>query len=84
MDAAIVRIMKMRRNLSHNLLVSECLGQLRFDIRVSSPLIHALSLVSVSALPMQPSDLKKRIESLIDRDYIRRSQEASSVYEYIA
>jgi len=63
-DAAIVRIMKMRRTLPHNLLVSECLAQLRFHVR--------------------PSDLKKRIESLIDRDYIRRSKENSSIYEYIA
>lgn len=62
-DAAIVRIMKMRRSLPHNLLLSECLGQLRFHIR--------------------PADLKKRIESLIDRDYIRRSKENSSIYEYI-
>lgn len=63
-DAAIVRIMKMRRSLPHNLLLSECLGQLRFHIK--------------------PADLKKRIESLIDRDYIRRSKENSSIYEYIA
>lgn len=63
-DAAIVRIMKMRRTLPHNLMVSECLAQLRFDVR--------------------QSDLKKRIESLMDRDYIRRSKENSSVYEYIA
>lgn len=33
-DAAIVRIMKMRRSLPHNLLLSECLGQLRFHIKV--------------------------------------------------
>ena len=33
---------------------------------------------------MQPSDLKKRIESLIDRDYIRRSKDNSSIYDYIA
>ena len=35
-------------------------------------------------IPLQPSDLKKRIESLIDRDYMRRSAENSSIYEYIA
>ena len=33
-DAAIVRIMKMRRTLPHNLLVSECISQLRFHVRV--------------------------------------------------
>ena len=35
-------------------------------------------------IPVQPSDLKKRIESLIDRDYIRRSKDNSSIYDYIA
>ena len=35
-------------------------------------------------LHVQPSDLKKRIESLIDRDYIRRSKDNSSIYDYIA
>ena len=35
-DAAIVRIMKMRRTLPHNLMVSECLAQLRFDVRVGN------------------------------------------------
>ena len=47
-----------------------------------SPLPH-LSSLSVSVC-VQPSDLKKRIESLIDRDYIRRSKDNSSIYDYIA
>ena len=38
----------------------------------------------MSSLLVQPSDLKKRIESLIDRDYIRRSKDNSSIYDYIA
>ena len=46
-DAAIVRIMKMRKTLSHTLLLNELYTQLRF--------------------PVKPADLKKRIESLIDR-----------------
>lgn len=36
-DAAIVRIMKTRRSLPHNVLVSECLQHLRFDIKVNWP-----------------------------------------------
>uniref|UniRef100_A0AAV2MKN4 Cullin-4B n=1 Tax=Knipowitschia caucasica TaxID=637954 RepID=A0AAV2MKN4_KNICA len=51
-DAAIVRIMKMRKTLSHNLLMSEVYNQLKF--------------------PVKPADLKKRIESLIDRDYMEQ------------
>ena len=45
--------------------------------------INSLSVCCIS-VPVQPSDLKKRIESLIDRDYIRRSKDNSSIYDYIA
>ncbi|XP_062907313.1 cullin-4A-like isoform X3 [Mobula hypostoma] len=63
-DAAIVRIMKMRRTLSHNLLVSELYDQLKF--------------------PVKPGDLKKRIESLIDRDYMERNRDNANQYHYVA
>ena len=46
-DAAIVRIMKMRKSLHHTPLITELYNQLKF--------------------PVKPPDLKKRIESLIDR-----------------
>ena len=46
--------MKTRKSLSHKLLVSELLTQLKF--------------------PMKQSDLKKRIESLIDREYLERDR----------
>jgi len=52
-DAAIVRIMKLRKNLSHKLLISELTTQLRFSFKTS--------------------DVKKRIESLIEREYMDRS-----------
>jgi len=32
----------------------------------------------------QPVDLKKRIESLIDRDYMARDKECSKFYNYVA
>lgn len=35
-------------------------------------------------LPFQPADLKKRIESLIDRDYMERDKENSNQYNYVA
>ncbi|KAI5712815.1 hypothetical protein M8J75_011392 [Diaphorina citri] len=63
-DAAIVRIMKMRKTLSHNLLLSELFNQLKF--------------------PVKPADLKKRIESLIDRDYMERDKDKANSYNYMA
>jgi cullin-4 len=63
-DAAIVRIMKARKNLSHNLLMSELMTQLQF--------------------PARPADLKKRIESLIEREYLARDADDGSKYSYLA
>ena len=63
-DAAIVRVMKARRTLTHSLLVSELYQQLSF--------------------PIKPPDIKKRIESLIDREYLERDPNSSSVYKYLA
>lgn len=63
-DAAIVRVMKMRKALSHPLLISELYNQLKF--------------------PVKPADLKKRIESLIDRDYMERDKDNPNQYNYVA
>ena len=64
LQAAIVRIMKSRKTLSHTLLISEIYSQLRF--------------------PIKPSDLKKRIESLIDREYLERDASNAQIYNYLA
>ncbi|KAM7301695.1 cullin-4A [Ixodes scapularis] len=63
-DAAVVRIMKMRKTLTHNLLITELYDQLKF--------------------PVKPTDLKKRIESLIDRDYLERDKDNPNQYHYVA
>uniref|UniRef100_A0A158Q724 Cullin-4 n=1 Tax=Elaeophora elaphi TaxID=1147741 RepID=A0A158Q724_9BILA len=57
-DAAIVRVMKTRKSLAHQLLISELFNQLRF--------------------PVKPVDLKKRIESLIEREYMCRDKDDSN------
>lgn len=63
-DAAIVRIMKTRKTLSHQLLISEIFNQIEF--------------------PAKPTDLKKRIESLIDREYLERDRSNAQIYNYLA
>lgn len=63
-DAAIVRIMKTRKNLAHTLLMSELFSQVKF--------------------PATAVDLKKRIESLIERDYLERDPNKPGDYRYLA
>lgn len=63
-DAAIVRTMKARKQLSHKLLVNEVMTQLKFTIRAT--------------------DLKKRIENLIEREYLARAADSMEVYNYLA
>lgn len=63
-DACLVRIMKSRKQLSHSLLISEAITQLKF--------------------PVEVSDIKQRISSLLEREYIERDKDNSSTYNYLA
>lgn len=64
-EAAIVRIMKARKTLQHQQLLSEVLAQLAF-------------------FNPNPRVVKKRIEALIDREYLERSADNPHVYNYLA
>lgn len=64
-EAAIVRIMKARKTLQHQQLISEVLSQLAFfkpNLKV----------------------IKRRIEALIDRDYLERDPDQANTYRYLA
>ena len=77
--------MKMRKTLSHNLLLTELYNQLKFPVK---PPGGALLRTDLIHHPLSPifsfSDLKKRIESLIDRDYVERDKDNSNQYNYVA
>lgn len=65
-EAAIVRIMKARKRMQHNVLVTEVTDQLRARF-LPSPIV-----------------IKKRIEGLIEREYLARSQDDRKIYTYVA
>ncbi|XP_052215704.1 cullin-3-like [Dreissena polymorpha] len=65
-EAAIVRIMKSRKTLMHNQLVTECTEQLKSRF-LPSPVV-----------------IKKRIEGLIEREYLARTPEDRKKYTYVA
>uniref|UniRef100_A0A915Q496 Cullin family profile domain-containing protein n=1 Tax=Setaria digitata TaxID=48799 RepID=A0A915Q496_9BILA len=65
-EAAVVRVMKARKKLLHNVLVAEVTQQLKHRFMPNPQLI------------------KKRIESLIERDYLARDKNDHRCYEYVA
>ncbi|XP_049602680.1 cullin-3-B-like isoform X1 [Syngnathus scovelli] len=65
-EAAIVRIMKSRKKIQHNVLVAEVTQQLQTRF-LPSPVV-----------------IKKRIEGLIEREYLARTPEDRNMYTYIA
>ncbi|KAK9457370.1 Cullin [Dipodascopsis uninucleata] len=64
-DAAIVRIMKARKTLEHNILVAEVTSQLSSRFHPDAALI------------------KKRIDAMLEREYIERSPDNRQVYNYL-
>ncbi|KAI8326187.1 cullin-4A [Martensiomyces pterosporus] len=63
-DAALVRIMKARKTIDYTSLMTELLGQLRFNTSTV--------------------ELKKRIDSLIEREYMERDENDQTIYRYLA
>ncbi len=65
-EAAVVRIMKIRKELDHGNLVAEVTRQLSARFQPT------------------PQSIKKRIESLIEREYLERSEDDRRMYRYLA
>ncbi len=65
-DAAIVRIMKVKKKSKHSVLVGDVIAQLKSRFLPKPPLI------------------KKRIEALIETEYLERDKQDRSVYNYLA
>ncbi|KAJ1550943.1 Cullin-4A, partial [Nowakowskiella sp. JEL0078] len=63
-DAAVVRIMKMRKTMNLTDLVSELFTQLKF--------------------PVKALDLKERVETLLDREYLERDPNNLETFRYLA
>jgi cullin 1 len=65
-DAAIVRIMKTRKQMQHQQLVMECMQQLQKMFKPDFKMI------------------KKRIEDLINREYLERDKDNQQLFRYLA
>ncbi|GAB2280285.1 hypothetical protein Dimus_014927 [Dionaea muscipula] len=65
-EAAVVRIMKSRKVLDHNNLITDVTKQLQ------------------SRFLPNPVEIKKRIESLIEREFLERDNADRKLYRYLA
>lgn len=87
MDAAVVRIMKTRKILSHTLLITELFQQVINKNLIVFCTVNEnakIFLLFQLKFPIKPADLKKRIESLIDREYLERDKSNPQIYNYLA
>lgn len=66
LDAAIVRIMKAKKQLTYEQLKTATIDAVK------------------SHFTPQVDMIKKRIDSLVESDYLERSEEDRSVYRYVA
>ena len=64
LDAVLVRIMKARKSLPHQVLVAQVMEEVKF--------------------PTTATDIKKRMEVLIEREYMERDAKDHSRYNYLA
>lgn len=77
-EAAIVRIMKARKTLSHQQLIAEVLTQLSFfrpDVKV---------LFSTRTQLIFLQKVRRHVEALIEREYLERDENNRDVYKYLA
>lgn len=65
-EATIVKVMKTRRRIEHNALLTES------------------TKILINKFNPDPTLIKKRIESLIEREYLERDPEDRRFYKYIA
>ncbi|RWS29968.1 cullin-3-A-like protein, partial [Leptotrombidium deliense] len=81
-EAAIVRIMKARKRINHVGLVTEACFQSFFYLTYIR-LLQVTEQLKSRFLP-SPVVIKKRIEGLIEREYLARTPEDRKVYTYVA
>jgi cullin 3 len=65
-EAAIVRVMKSRKVLDHNTVITEVTRQL------------------AARFVPNPAVIKKRIEGLIEREFLERDRDDRTLYRYLA
>lgn len=76
--------MKARKSLPHAKLIEELYAQLKFPVQVTNTAQCCWWWWWwVTCFP-QASDLKKRIESLLEREYLEFADENESAYNYLA